>query len=510
MRFIPTTSLWLSLMLTPCSWALKNGDTICHSGYIVDVFCVNRGTFLDKPTIRTLEHPEQHSFHCMFDPQDCLDSGYVILQKDGDSMYSPAYAFNPATNAAIIVKGRKLGAVQGADGVDCTTCSGTDPSVTQGFHVGIYATVIDAEASPPVVSATSIQLTDPDQDDYCMQETPQVKTDDSICYAGYVVDNFCIDRGTFLDNSSVMTLQNPEQHSYHCMFDPGVCVDSGYVILEKPATEGGMYTQGYALDAAANAMMVEKGRALGARNGDSIDCTTCTGTDSSITHGVHVGVWATVTDATVDPPVIAVQSMQIVDSDIDYCSQPIPAMESGDVVCHVGYVVDNFCIDRGTFLDNANVRTLENPEQHSYHCMFDPSVCVESGYVILKEPTESGGLYTQAYALDDAGNDMLVTKGRAVGARNGDTIDCTTCSGTDSSKTHGVILGVRGMITDAFADPPVIAVTHMEIVDATSSDYCSREPNKEEDPPGDDNSGVALPVASPLVTFVGFMMFLLL
>ena len=32
-----------------------------------------------------------------------------------------------------------------------------------------------------------------------------------------------------------------------------------------------------------------------------------------------------------------------------------------------GYVMDFYCIDRGTLLDNPNVNTLEGPDQHSVH-----------------------------------------------------------------------------------------------------------------------------------------------
>ena len=34
-------------------------------------------------------------------------------------------------------------------------------------------------------------------------------------------------------------------------------------------------------------------------------------------------------------------------------------------VCIVGYVMDTFCIERGTLLDNPSVETLRNPELHS-------------------------------------------------------------------------------------------------------------------------------------------------
>ena len=38
-------------------------------------------------------------------------------------------------------------------------------------------------------------------------------------------------------------------------------------------------------------------------------------------------------------------------------------------VCVVGYVMDTFCIERGTLLDNPALKTLERPDAHSVHCL---------------------------------------------------------------------------------------------------------------------------------------------
>ena len=55
-------------------------------------------------------------------------------------------------------------------------------------------------------------------------------------------------------------------------------------------------------------------------------------------------------------------------------------------VCVEGFVMDKFCIDLGTLLDNPRVKTLENPEKH---CLVDVSVCYKSGFNILL-PNPSG------------------------------------------------------------------------------------------------------------------------
>ena len=55
-------------------------------------------------------------------------------------------------------------------------------------------------------------------------------------------------------------------------------------------------------------------------------------------------------------------------------------------VCIVGYVMDTFCINRGTLLDNPSVKTLRNPELHTIHCLVDVSRCRNSGYEVLRDP----------------------------------------------------------------------------------------------------------------------------
>ena len=54
--------------------------------------------------------------------------------------------------------------------------------------------------------------------------------------------------------------------------------------------------------------------------------------------------------------------------------------------CVQGYIMDIFCINRGTLLDNGAVRTLEGPQHHSVHCLVDPGICWQSGFEVLGAP----------------------------------------------------------------------------------------------------------------------------
>jgi hypothetical protein len=82
----------------------------------------------------------------------------------------------------------------------------------------------------------------------------------------------------------------------------------------------------------------------------------------------------------------------------------------GVSVTYKGLIMDNFCIERGTLLDNPSVRTLVNPVAHTIHCLVDVSSCVDSGYAVLAPPTTPGGLYSVKYQLGKDGTDLAFTE----------------------------------------------------------------------------------------------------
>lgn len=103
------------------------------------------------------------------------------------------------------------------------------------------------------------------------------------------------------------------------------------------------------------------------------------------------------------------------------------ALTSLASVCFTGYVMDTFCLDRGTMLDNSKLRSLEYPDRHSVHCLVDVAVCRESGFEVLKDPDQEGGLYCRQFKLDGPGNDAALALARKEGSRSA---GCTTCEGT--------------------------------------------------------------------------------
>ena len=145
----------------------------------------------------------------------------------------------------------------------------------------------------------------------------------------------------------------------------------------------------------------------------------------------------------------------------------------GSEVCTEGYIMDEFCITLGTLLDNDKVVTLEGPDQHSVHCLVDVSVCVESPYEILEDPTStSNGLHVRAYRVDEAvdngnGKQLLVNLARNVGT-------CSTCNGNGNLR-FGMRAAVKGTITALQNGdiPPLLHVT--EVLFGSKDELCVQQ-----------------------------------
>ena len=147
-------------------------------------------------------------------------------------------------------------------------------------------------------------------------------------------------------------------------------------------------------------------------------------------------------------------------------------------VCVEGFVMDKFCIDRGTLLDKPRVKTLENPEMHSVHCLVDISRCVNSGFNILQPNPSGSPSYANAFRLDDVGNQKVLEVARANG------IDCYTC-GNGGTIREGLRGTFFGTITQEATEskPATLAVKNMTVSPKTldpnsMSDGCPRRANK--------------------------------
>jgi hypothetical protein len=94
---------------------------------------------------------------------------------------------------------------------------------------------------------------------------------DSVCAQGYPMDYFCIEQGFLLDNTSVITLEEPNKHSVHCLIDVQSCITSPFEILTAPVTIDttntnssiSIYTRSYRLDDATKKILIDLAKKAG-------------------------------------------------------------------------------------------------------------------------------------------------------------------------------------------------------------------------------------------------------
>ena len=99
----------LLFILAVKSQCTASGRSVTVSGYIMDNFCIDRGTLLDKPSIKTLENPAEHTIHCLIDVPQCIDSGYAILAPPNrTSTYSVLYQLGQEATGIVIEECTKL------------------------------------------------------------------------------------------------------------------------------------------------------------------------------------------------------------------------------------------------------------------------------------------------------------------------------------------------------------------------------------------------------------------
>lgn len=126
----------------------------------------------------------------------------------------------------------------------------------------------------------------------------------------------------------------------------------------------------------------------------------------------------------------------------------------GDVICTVGYIMDTFCIERGTLLDNNSVKTLgaEGPIQHSVHCLVDVPSCVNSPYEVLHDAGAAGDnsiKFGRSWRVES--NDLIVSYAKSVGS-------CSTgCTGELKKGLQAALTGEIINLGDA-STPALIRV----------------------------------------------------
>ena len=98
---------FISLVSGQCS---TTGKPITATGIVMDNYCIQRGTLLDKPSIKTLEKPYEHTIHCLIDIPQCIDSEYTLLlpPKAAGGLWTVDYQLGKEGTQLIIEEAKKL------------------------------------------------------------------------------------------------------------------------------------------------------------------------------------------------------------------------------------------------------------------------------------------------------------------------------------------------------------------------------------------------------------------
>ena len=162
--------------------------------------------------------------------------------------------------------------------------------------------------------------------------------------------------------------------------------------------------------------------------------------------------------------------------------------------------MDRFCINLGTLLDNAGVKTLLNPEKHSVHCLVDVGVCRDSGFEILAPLAQktADAAYCPAYRIGGgaSGFDKTLKLARELGNKDN---GCSTCTGSKVDKGfRALFVGrVSGSTAWSAAKPLVLEVS--QVLEAGSE--CPNGLGQTQPPCGSDVATTA--AAAPATTAAG-------
>lgn len=155
---IPSASL-------PNDGALKVGDDVCITGYIMDSYCINLGHLLDKDEIVTLRQPEEHSFHCLLDVPVCYNSGFNVLGEKDPQTGMHCLGYRIDDREAVLASGRAKGSTVKSDThFACNTCSGGASAEAAGYRATVKGTVKELGDGTKTVTGqpllTNIQMLD--------------------------------------------------------------------------------------------------------------------------------------------------------------------------------------------------------------------------------------------------------------------------------------------------------------------------------------------------------------
>mmetsp|Transcript_6002 Transcript_6002/g.10092 ORF Transcript_6002/g.10092 Transcript_6002/m.10092 type:complete len:775 (-) Transcript_6002:103-2427(-) len=121
-----------------------------------------------------------------------------------------------------------------------------------------------------------------------------LKVGDDVCITGYIMDSYCIDLGHFLDNTAIVTLRQPEEHSFHCLLDVPVCYNSGFNVLGEKDPQTGLHCLGYRIDDKEAVLAAGRAKGSNVKSDTHYACDTCSGGASAEVAGYRATVKGTI------------------------------------------------------------------------------------------------------------------------------------------------------------------------------------------------------------------------
>lgn len=231
-------SVLLALSIEPAAAAV--GDEVCIVGYVMDTLCLNSGSLMDMPAVRSLEEPEKHTFRCLVDVPACVNSGFEVLpdKAPGRSEHCRGLKLDSSGNQKALELARATG--KGGEGAGCTTCTNTASNApVAGFRATVKGTLTadpTDPSSPGGIAVTSIQAASVGCGTEPQYQHPFCRTDglyETQEFVGFLVDMLCTTIKTAPDGADMILA--PEEHTVMCALLPA-CLRSGFGVTQNIGT----------------------------------------------------------------------------------------------------------------------------------------------------------------------------------------------------------------------------------------------------------------------------------
>jgi len=465
---------------------IKVGDEVCITNYIMDKLCINLGYLLDNPSVPTLEGPEKHSTWCLVTKPECVESGYVVLTdkdedtgmhclgyriEDSDPVLAAGRESSESKAPKFTVKGTVKELGDGSDGITGTPLLENVQVMDAG--VACETTIVNPVCMEPPATVepppTPTPPTASGKD--CSQEMCESQLDDKYLMR-YQIN---VPDGTTLDVCDGCTISMELTYEGDAWVGIGFSTDGSMVGSEAVLGSSSVPVQKYNLAGKANSLVTPMPETQQTLTDTSVEVkdgqtimkfTKIMKEDGEIEISPtdNMFIWAYGSS-----PALGYHAWRGT-SNVNLSESPTEETSDeakiGDQVCITNFIMDQYCINLGHFLDNDKVMTLEHPEEHSFHCLLDVGLCRDSGYAVLTDKDESTGMHCIGYRLDDS--DAVYQAGIAVGQNDG---YCTDCTGDETAPQSGYRATVKGTIKELGdgSDGPLGAplLENIEVLDAS-------------------------------------------